>query len=397
MWRATLRVNRRYAALLSIGILPIRVQSDVMREEEGSVSIARKLLTGLLLVAPFAGAADPALLDLIMPDARVVVGIDVARIRASPLSASFSDGMQNANPELQKLLDAAGFNPMRDLQEILFASPAAGQNPPALLVARGNFDAARLRSFAELAGSKISEWQGVPILSDPAKEGGTFALLDNIIMAGNGDQVKAAIARRGRGMILNAALATRISNMSSRYEVWVVSIAPLAKLAESAPGDANVKGFANLEALKNIDQFSFGVGIKSDITLAAEIVMTNAKSASGLADGIQMLIGMIQQNAKGNPEAMAALKKLNFGVEDNVVHLAITVPAAEVEKAVREAVAKRMTPGRSITADRQAGVAAAAAAQRPAANTPRIPANADIMIQSSPKDMGNVVIFGSKK
>ena len=50
----------------------------------------RRLLAGLLFLTPLAGAADPALLDFIMPDARVVVGIDVAHIRSSPLNASFS-------------------------------------------------------------------------------------------------------------------------------------------------------------------------------------------------------------------------------------------------------------------------------------------------------------------
>src|SRR5437763_16952581 len=103
--------------------------------QKGGLSLmpnVRKLLAGLLLLTPLARAADPALLDFIMPDARVVVGIDIAHIRSSPLNASFSNGVQNANPEIQKLMDAAGFDPMRDLQEILFASPGIGKNPPAL-------------------------------------------------------------------------------------------------------------------------------------------------------------------------------------------------------------------------------------------------------------------------
>src|SRR6478752_10353015 len=117
-----------------------------------------------------------------MPDARVVVGIDLAHIRSSPLSATFTKGVQGANPELQKLMETAGFDPLRDLQEILFASPGIGKNPPALLVARGSFDVAKLRAFAESAGSKISDFGGVPILSDPEKAAGAFALLDNLIL-----------------------------------------------------------------------------------------------------------------------------------------------------------------------------------------------------------------------
>ena len=188
---------------------------------------ARKLITGLILFAPMAVAADSSLVDLIMPDARVVFGVDIAKIRNSPLLPAFTSGVENANPEMQKLMQAAGFDPFRDLQDVIFASPGTGKHPPALLVARGSFDTARLRAFAETAGSKVTEWKGVPILTDPDKESGAFALLDHVILAGNLDQVKAAIGRRGQGMVLNTEMAMRIADLSHRYDAWLVSIAPL--------------------------------------------------------------------------------------------------------------------------------------------------------------------------
>src|SRR4051812_23350050 len=177
-----------------------------------------------------------------MPDARVVVGIDIAHMRSSPLNASFNKSVRGANPELQKLMEAAGFDPMRDLQELVFASPGIGKNPPALLVARGSFDLVKLRGFAESAGSKITDFGGVPILSDTDKAGGAFALLDNVILAGNLQQVKAAIKRRGQGRILNSEMATRIAAVSQRYDAWLVSIAPLATMASSLPPDAQMGG-----------------------------------------------------------------------------------------------------------------------------------------------------------
>lgn len=439
----------------------------------------RRLLAGLLLLTPLAGAADPALLDFIMPDARVVVGIDIAHIRSSPLNASFSNGVQNANPEIQKLMDAAGFDPLRDLQEILFASPGIGKNPPALLVARGTFDIAKLRAFAESAGSKISDFGGVPILSDPEKDSGAFALLDNIILGGNRAQVEAAIGRRGRGLILNTEMATRIAALSHRYDAWLVSIAPLATMASSLPPDAKVEGLTTTEALRAIEQFSLGISMSSDLSLAAELVMVNAKAAGSIADGLQMLMGIAQKGAQEEPGLMSVLKNLNLGVDRNVVHLGFTVPVAEVEKAVQSAMNSQMKKSPPMTAalkpapglptiqsqpapmvvqeqqtqaqipDTQqpqtqpepaaqamvepatqpepetaaqslaqpgpepaTQVAAQPVAERapPAPLAPpapkvagtviksaRIPANGEILIQSSPKDMGTVVIIGSQK
>jgi hypothetical protein len=332
---------------------------------------------------------------------------------------------------MQKLMEAAGFDPMRDLQEFLFASPGLGKNPPALLVARGNFDVAKLRSFAESAGSKITDFSGVPLLSDPEKDSGAFALLDNIILGGNLDQVKAAIQRRGHGRILNTEMATRIADVSQRYDAWLVSIAPLATMADNLPADSKMEGLTNAETLRAIEQFSIGVSLKSDLAFAAEMVMSNADAAGKMASGLQMMMAMAQQSAKDQPAAMAALKNVNLGVDNNVVRIGVSVPVDEVEKAVRSAMNSQMKKSGPMVAARgpaaeptiqqaptphevepvQAAAGEAEAAPQPGepavaprpktsapvARSPRIPSNGDIMIQSSPKDMGTVVILGSKK
>ena len=385
------------------------------------MAIVRNLLTSLLILAPIAGAADPALLDLIMPDARLVVGVDIARIRSSPLDAGFSSGLQKANPEMGKLMQAAGFDPLRDLEEVLFASPGIGKNPPALVVARGTFDIAKLKAFAEAAGSKVTDFGGVALLSDPEKDSGAFALMDNIILAGNPDQVKAAIGRRGRGMILNTQMATRIAALAKRYDAWLVSIAPLATLAANLPADAAVDGVTNTETLRAIEQFSFGLSMNADLTMAADVVMSNTKTAGALADSLQMMMGVMQKSGSDQPALMSALKNVNFGLEENVVHLGFSVPAVEVERAMRDAMTpqeKRTEP--IIAANmpeptiQQAPMVQMAAVLQSTAPAPpvapaapaakglvirsaRIPANGEILIQSSPKDMGTVVILGSRK
>src|SRR5206468_46562 len=111
------------------------------------------------------------------------------------------------------------------------------------------------------------------------KDTGAFALLDNIILAGNKDQVQAALGRRGRGMILNTEMAMRITALSQRYDAWLVSIAPLATMAANLPEEAKVQGLTSTEALRAIEQFSIGIGFTSDLKLDAQMIMTNAQSA----------------------------------------------------------------------------------------------------------------------
>jgi hypothetical protein len=275
-------------------------------------------------------------------------------------------------------------------------------------------------------------------------------------------------------MILNTEMAMRIASLSQRYDAWLVSIAPLATMAANLPADAKMEGLTDTDALRQIEQFSIGVGVSADLKLNAELVMTNAKSAGSLAEGIQVLLGMMQKNAKEDPGIMAALQNLNFGVDQNRVHMGFTVPGDEVEKALAKAftpqskktgpmtAARRPVPDMPAPPGEPAPTTAAStqavepapaaepttvAASEPATVTPaaepatasgpapaepsappavqaaavpapapapearpmvpkapgpvtrssRIPANGDLLIQSSPKDMGTVVIIGSKK
>ena len=273
------------------------------------------------------------------------------------------------------------------------------------------FDVTRLRAFAELAGSKVTDFGGVPILSDPEKDSGSFALLDNIILAGSRDQVKAAIKRRGQKRVLNSQMANRVAAVSKQYDAWLVSIAPIATLAANLPADAKMEGLTSAEALRQIEQFSIGVSMRSDLTFGADLVMTTDEAASRMADGLQMIMAMAQQGAKDDA-SVAALKHVNFGIDQNVVHVGLNMPVDEVEKAVVSAMKLRMNPGPTTAAaaplpaeppviqqapERHQSVPVAKPAAGAVARSPRIPANAEIMIQSSPKDMGTVVILGSKK
>ena len=396
-----------------------------------------RMLLSLALAGAIAHATDPRLLSLVMPDARVAFGIDISRMRSSPFSQSVSSGIHEAEPEIRKLMEAAGFDPLRDLQELLIVSTGAPKDPPVLIIARGAFDLDKLRAFAQTAGSKVVTHQGIDILTDPEKKSGGFALLDNnLIVAGNLEQLRAAIERRARGgIILNPELATKIESLGSRYDAWLVSTAPLGPLASSLPQEG-MEGLAQAGVLKGVEQFSMGIGLSYDLTLATEIVTRTDKDAGAIADAVQMILGMAQKKLQDQPAAAEALKSLDFGVDGRSVHLAFTVPQAEVQKAIQSAwdarkptvtvAAKQAAPApqaeqviaaaptvlqpveasaaRDVVEPKPAQPPADVAPPAPAApragapvSVRRLPANTEILIQSSPKDMGTVVIVGGKK
>src|SRR5580700_9775601 len=108
-----------------------------------------------------ASAADPAMLELIMPDARVVMEINLDRIAASPIGQSMSAQMK---------AELASFRPTM-------------QDPEAGLGALG-----------------------VPILSS-GKGNPVVAFLDgSIAIIGQPAEVKAAIGRRGQNTAVSPVL-----------------------------------------------------------------------------------------------------------------------------------------------------------------------------------------------
>src|SRR5882724_7409127 len=90
-----------------------------------------------LLVTATAGAAvDPNLLGLVMPDAKVVYGVQVQQTLASPFG-QFAISHLPQNDAMKRFQTATGFELQRDLREIVVASSTAeslANNPDALVL-----------------------------------------------------------------------------------------------------------------------------------------------------------------------------------------------------------------------------------------------------------------------
>src|ERR1700733_9275034 len=140
-------------------------------------------------------AADPGLLSLAMPNARAMTGVNVEQARLSLFGQYLMAEIAAREAGLQALIDATGFDPRRDLREILVASPAEAGSKSGVILARGTFDVARIVEAARSIGQTAETYKGVEILGDPAK--GSLAFLDaTLAIAGEGADVRAAIDRR---------------------------------------------------------------------------------------------------------------------------------------------------------------------------------------------------------
>src|SRR5690242_5153643 len=100
------------------------------------------LITAMLVVtgAGMLPAADSGLLNLVMPDAKVLAGVNVDQVKTTPFGLYVLSQIQAQTPQhLQQVTALTGFDPTRDLHELLIASNGVPGGHSGLVLARGNF------------------------------------------------------------------------------------------------------------------------------------------------------------------------------------------------------------------------------------------------------------------
>jgi hypothetical protein len=342
------------------------------------VATSRRLIAISLAFGAIACAADPTLLNLVMPDAKVAFGVNVEKIVASPISQQLGAQIRQAPPELQQIFKGTGFDPTRDLKEILIASTGQGQNAPTLILARGTFDIAKLSAFAVSSGRPAVLYEGVPILTHPSQSSGAMALLDSTtVIGGDLDQVQAAIRRRANSAPLGTEFAAKAARLSEQYDVWGFSTVSLASMVPAAAPNPSLQQAADL--LKAIRQVSGGMRFSPDMEMAVEVVTRTQKDAENIRDTLGFVSAFLTANQK-NPSGLKA-DALKVSVNARTVHIALHITEAELKKAYQMQMARNAAmPGVTTNGG------------QPPAQPKARPADTGLIIQSSEKDMGTVTL-----
>jgi len=82
----------------------------------------KRAFFALLVVQVAAFAADPGLLSLVMPDAKVIAGLQVDQAKTSQFGQYVLSHMQPDDANFKKFMADTGFDPRRDVGEIVMAS-----------------------------------------------------------------------------------------------------------------------------------------------------------------------------------------------------------------------------------------------------------------------------------
>jgi hypothetical protein len=289
-------------------------------------------------MATATAGVTPALLNLVMPDASVVSGMNVDQSMTSPFGQYILAQMQFNDNGFLQFISSTGFDPRKDLHEIVAATPSTGSSTAhtALILGRGVFNAAMITSSATAQGGVVTNYHGYNMIGPPAgqsTESVSLAFLDGATAAmGDTGSVKAAIDRKIAGATYTGTLAQTAIQVSAANSAWFATNTPLSDFMSTRQG-GNLGPISQSGLIQNITAASGGVLFSSTaITVSADAVTVSPQNAQALVDVLKFFVSMIAGNANAPSGATSIASSAQFSVNGSTAHISLLLPEAQVEQ-----------------------------------------------------------------
>jgi hypothetical protein len=270
-------------------------------------------LLALVVCAPLARAAD---LDPYLPeDTESILNVNVRQILDSDLikknALEMAQEVLRGQNEVQDIFKDLGFDPFKDLDRIVVASPGGTEKDRGLIVMHGKFDVAKFKAKAEevvkndaehlkihkVLGGKHQLYEvNMPELDEPIYV--AIPSGDTLVFSPGKDYVLDALKKSGnkeKPALKNKQFQTLLEKLDAKQSISlaVVKTPGITKAMEQAPGDVK-------EILNTIEALGGGLTITDEIKMELVVTAKNAKSA-----------GELQKSAKAGLDlALAGLATL---------------------------------------------------------------------------------------
>jgi len=291
------------------------------------------LLTLVVVGTPATASIDQGLLNLVMPDAKVLSGIQVDQAVVSPLAQYVLNQMQPNDPGFLKFISETGFDPRYNLTQVLAATSAAGNS--GLVLGRGNFQISQLEAAAKAHGGTVTSYKGVDIITSPNQNStGAVAFLDGSTAAiGDLASVQGAIDRRGSSKpSADAGLIQKANDASNANQAWFATTTPLSDFLNGKTANANLNNLSQNNLFQSILQSSGGMNFSSGgVVISGDAVTASAQNAQALVDVLKFLVSMVPVN---NQQLKSLADAATFGVNGTTAHISLTLSEQQAEQLI---------------------------------------------------------------
>jgi len=265
-------------------------------------------------------SVDSILAALVPPDATMLAGLRMADIRATPLYQKML-----ARKHLDRLDEFArqtGFDPRRDVREILVAS----NGKDIIVAARGTFN---VRAFEDMARST---YKGFTLYS---RDHRGVALIDNsTAIAGTLDAVRAALDRRDSGDRSGPAeLLARARQIPPENQIWSVSNGFDNLLTGRIPEDGNAANVGRI--LRSLENTTAAADLRTGLNGYLNGQCHTDADAKNLGDAARGLVGLGRLSV---PEKQPELLRLWDGIKvdqlQRTVRITVAIPPDLIDKLI---------------------------------------------------------------
>jgi hypothetical protein len=280
-------------------------------------------------------SVDSGLLSLVPSGAKIVASVDVTHARNSEFGQYLLSKMQSEDAHFQEMIDQTGFDPRRDLQDIVFETgdPGATGKGSFAILARGNFDAAKIQALATSKGASVVSFSGVDMLVESKKQGQQTAIAFpevGVAVMADLSTMKQIITNLSSPAVMDADLKSKINVIGNTNDAWFVSLVGGSFLADHAgPAGQQTK------ALQGVLQSSGGVKLGAMIETTFDATTRSAQDATALSDVIRFLASMVQMQRQNDARAevlASALDGMTLQTTGATVHVAVTMAEKSLEQ-----------------------------------------------------------------
>lgn len=301
------------------------------------------LMPSLLVLGSMSlfASVDNGLLSMVPADARIVSSIDVLQARSSDFGQYLLNKSQNEDTDFADFIRQTGFDPRRDLQNLIFESSGPrgdrAQSRFAIL-ARGNFDPDRIMGAAKTKGATVQTYQGVELLLPHGNSGGqttavAFPDVDVAIMADLATMHQ-ILANRSTPSVLDPALQQKIDQVGNN-DAWFVSLTGGSFLGHHVASEKKGPPAQAMQALQSILASSGGVRFGNTVDLTINATARSPQDATSLEDVVRFFASMLQMQRQKDPRAAilaSALDNMTLAVQGNNLLLAVSIPEKSMEQ-----------------------------------------------------------------
>ncbi len=288
---------------------------------------ARQLRTLLLLLGTLTAcnsarsgrtSIDSTLAAWVPSDAIMLAGVHMDALRTTPLFQKLIAG--RSLPQLDDFARETGFDPRRDVRELLLAS----DGKDTLIAARGTF------SERGLAGLAKQSYKGVTLYT--RGERGAAFIDTSTAIAGTLPAVKRALDRHPSGNGSGPEeLLDRARQISSQYQIWSVSNGFENLLTSEIPETGNAANAGRI--LRSLENTTIAADLSTGINAYLTGICRSDDEAKNLSDAARGLIGLARLGVpKKQPELLRLWDGIKVDQQQRTVNITVAAPEDLVEK-----------------------------------------------------------------